>query len=205
MWSQNACQCGNLLDNISNALFSLTSRWGTLLVMSTLCDSRALEWFTDRWWCVRQVLKQLPAKEEQVEFCAMSERQQELYNALFHKLKRSSNRESMYLREMVVKCTDFSIQYVNHSLLTMSFCRTWADQCDDAAEKDVQPSAPPPAVLHHRKTQSHEQTHAQGLRYFHMKFYMLINPILGSDLIRFRRNRWNSYIFWLILSKLNSQ
>lgn len=44
--------------------------------------------------CARQVLKQLPAKEEQIEFCAMSERQQQLYDALFSKLKCSSNTES---------------------------------------------------------------------------------------------------------------
>lgn len=44
----------------------------------------------------RQVLKQLPAKEEQIEFCAMSEKQQQLYDSLFSKLKSSSNTESIY-------------------------------------------------------------------------------------------------------------
>uniref|UniRef100_A0A8C1E686 DNA helicase n=1 Tax=Cyprinus carpio carpio TaxID=630221 RepID=A0A8C1E686_CYPCA len=50
-----------------------------------------------------EVLKQLPAKEEQVEFCAMSEKQQELYSALFHKLKRSKRELTnvmMQLRKM---------------------------------------------------------------------------------------------------------
>lgn len=89
----------------------------------------------------------------------MSEKQQELYSALFHKLKRSSNGESMYLKEMLLYKVLASV-FVNHSLLTMSFCRARADQCDDAAEEDVQPSAPSPAVLYHRKTQSYEQTHA---------------------------------------------
>lgn len=41
-----------------------------------------------------QVLKQLPAKEEKVEFCSMSEKQQVLYQTLFSKLKSSTNGES---------------------------------------------------------------------------------------------------------------
>lgn len=73
-------------------------------------------------------------------------------------------------------------------LITMDFCRTRADQCDDAAEEDVQPSASSPAVLHHRKTQSHEQTHAQGLRYFCMKCYVLINAAGQLDTSRERQN-----------------
>lgn len=41
-----------------------------------------------------QVLKQLPAKEEKVEFCSMSEKQLVLYQNLFKKLKTSINGES---------------------------------------------------------------------------------------------------------------
>lgn len=41
-----------------------------------------------------QVLKQLPAKEEEVEFCSMSEKQLVLYQNLFKKLKSSVNGES---------------------------------------------------------------------------------------------------------------
>ena len=41
-----------------------------------------------------QVLKQLPAKEEKIESCAMSEKQQVLYDALFKKIKYSTNGES---------------------------------------------------------------------------------------------------------------
>lgn len=41
-----------------------------------------------------QVLKQLPDKEEKVESCSMSEKQQILYQNLFKKLKSSTNGES---------------------------------------------------------------------------------------------------------------
>lgn len=41
-----------------------------------------------------QVLKQLPAKEEEVEFCPMSEKQLVLYQSLFKKLRTSINGES---------------------------------------------------------------------------------------------------------------
>lgn len=44
-----------------------------------------------------QVLKQLPAKEEEVTFCPMSEKQQVLYQSLFKKLKTSVNGESKCL------------------------------------------------------------------------------------------------------------
>lgn len=48
------------------------------------------------WKCVDplQVLKQLPAKEEKVEFCSMSEKQLVLYQSLFKKLRTSVNGES---------------------------------------------------------------------------------------------------------------
>lgn len=67
-----------------------------------------------------EVLKQLPAKEEQVEFCAMSERQQELYNALFHKLKRSSNREKRELTNVMMQLRKMS----NHPLLHRQYYTT---------------------------------------------------------------------------------
>uniref|UniRef100_A0A7N8XIW3 DNA helicase n=1 Tax=Mastacembelus armatus TaxID=205130 RepID=A0A7N8XIW3_9TELE len=51
-----------------------------------------------------EVLKQLPVKKEKVEFCAMSEKQQVLYQTLFEKLKISTKRElcnvMMQLRKM---------------------------------------------------------------------------------------------------------
>ncbi|KAG7254728.1 hypothetical protein CRUP_031764, partial [Coryphaenoides rupestris] len=39
-----------------------------------------------------EVLQQLPAKEEKIEFCPMTEKQRTLYQALFKKLKRSHDR-----------------------------------------------------------------------------------------------------------------
>ncbi|KAK7125978.1 hypothetical protein R3I93_021379 [Phoxinus phoxinus] len=67
-----------------------------------------------------EVLKQLPAKEEQVEFCAMSERQQDLYSALFHKLKRSRNREKRELTNVMMQLRKMS----NHPLLHRQYYTT---------------------------------------------------------------------------------
>lgn len=52
-----------------------------------------------------KVLKQLPAKEERLDFCSMSEKQLVLYQNLFKKLKTSVNGESKTLtsRHFVVK------------------------------------------------------------------------------------------------------
>lgn len=38
-----------------------------------------------------QVLKQLPPKKDQIELCAMSEKQEQLYLGLFNRLKKSIN------------------------------------------------------------------------------------------------------------------
>ncbi|XP_026075231.1 SWI/SNF-related matrix-associated actin-dependent regulator of chromatin subfamily A containing DEAD/H box 1b isoform X5 [Carassius auratus] len=67
-----------------------------------------------------EVLKQLPAKEEQVEFCAMSEKQQELYSALFHRLKRSSNGEKRELTNVMMQLRKMS----NHPLLHRQYYTT---------------------------------------------------------------------------------
>ncbi|XP_043106736.1 SWI/SNF-related matrix-associated actin-dependent regulator of chromatin subfamily A containing DEAD/H box 1b isoform X2 [Puntigrus tetrazona] len=67
-----------------------------------------------------EVLKQLPAKEEQVEFCAMSEKQQELYNNLFHKLKHSSNGEKRELTNVMMQLRKMS----NHPLLHRHYYTT---------------------------------------------------------------------------------
>ncbi|KAK2871332.1 hypothetical protein Q8A67_023859 [Cirrhinus molitorella] len=66
-----------------------------------------------------EVLKQLPAKEEQVEFCAMSEKQQELYNDLFHKLK-NSNGEKRELTNVMMQLRKMS----NHPLLHRQYYTT---------------------------------------------------------------------------------
>ncbi|KAK3521725.1 hypothetical protein QTP70_015842 [Hemibagrus guttatus] len=60
-----------------------------------------------------EVLKQLPAKEEQIEFCAMSEKQQKLYDALFSKLKSSSNTEKRELTNVMMQLRKMA----NHPLL----------------------------------------------------------------------------------------
>lgn len=110
-----------------------------------------------------QVLKQLPAKEEEVEFCSMSEKQLVLYQNLFKKLKSSVNGESESLsarRELPVSNTAALIPRV------ASVRRARAVQRHDAAEEDGQSPSSSPTVLHQGEAQSHEQTHAQGPLFF---------------------------------------
>ncbi|KAI5099447.1 SWI/SNF-related matrix-associated actin-dependent regulator of chromatin subfamily A containing DEAD/H box 1B isoform X1 [Silurus meridionalis] len=59
------------------------------------------------------VLKQLPAKEEQTEFCAMSEKQQQLYDTLFSKLKRAGSTEKRELTNVMMQLRKMA----NHPLL----------------------------------------------------------------------------------------
>ncbi|KAI5622617.1 sWI/SNF-related matrix-associated actin-dependent regulator of chromatin subfamily A containing DEAD/H box 1B [Silurus asotus] len=60
-----------------------------------------------------EVLKQLPAKEEQTEFCAMSEKQQQLYDTLFGKLKRAGSTEKRELTNVMMQLRKMA----NHPLL----------------------------------------------------------------------------------------
>lgn len=71
---------------------------------------------SQNWWCflyVLQVLKQLPAKEEKVEYCSMSEKQQVLYDKLLKKLKSSTTGESESdLDDNFLLCIRFSVSHV---------------------------------------------------------------------------------------------
>uniref|UniRef100_A0A8C8ICK4 DNA helicase n=1 Tax=Oncorhynchus tshawytscha TaxID=74940 RepID=A0A8C8ICK4_ONCTS len=64
-----------------------------------------------------EVLKQLPAKEEKVEFCAMSDQQQQLYNALMQKLKGSTNGESINTKRELTNVMMQLRKMANHPLL----------------------------------------------------------------------------------------
>ncbi|XP_028830533.1 SWI/SNF-related matrix-associated actin-dependent regulator of chromatin subfamily A containing DEAD/H box 1b isoform X2 [Denticeps clupeoides] len=74
-----------------------------------------------------EVLKQLPAKEERVDFCPMTDRQQELYDALFRKLKGSASGEKreltnvmMHLRKMANHPLLHRMHYTMERLAAMS-------------------------------------------------------------------------------------
>ncbi|XP_047448109.1 SWI/SNF-related matrix-associated actin-dependent regulator of chromatin subfamily A containing DEAD/H box 1A [Mugil cephalus] len=60
-----------------------------------------------------EVLKQLPAKQEKVEFCPMSEKQEALYKTLFNKLKASTNGEKRELCNVMMQLRKMA----NHPLL----------------------------------------------------------------------------------------
>ncbi|KAG9354992.1 hypothetical protein JZ751_001705 [Albula glossodonta] len=67
-----------------------------------------------------EVLKQLPAKEEKVEFCPMSQKQQELYSTLFQKLKRSASAEKRDLSNVMMALRKMA----NHPLLHRQYYTT---------------------------------------------------------------------------------
>ncbi|CAN9513129.1 unnamed protein product [Ophioblennius macclurei] len=67
-----------------------------------------------------EVLKQLPAKEENVEFCPMSEKQQGLYQTLFKKLKTSINGEKRELCNVMMQLRKMA----NHPLLHRQYYTT---------------------------------------------------------------------------------
>ncbi|MFT7817869.1 SWI/SNF-related matrix-associated actin-dependent regulator of chromatin subfamily A containing DEAD/H box 1B-like [Arapaima gigas] len=60
-----------------------------------------------------EVLKQLPAKEEKVEFCPMTTKQEELYDALFKKLRGSTTGEKRDLCNVMMQLRKMA----NHPLL----------------------------------------------------------------------------------------
>ncbi|XP_054466432.1 SWI/SNF-related matrix-associated actin-dependent regulator of chromatin subfamily A containing DEAD/H box 1A [Anoplopoma fimbria] len=67
-----------------------------------------------------EVLKQLPAKEDKVESCPMSEKQQVLYQTLFKKLKASTNGEKRELCNVMMQLRKMA----NHPLLHRQYYTT---------------------------------------------------------------------------------
>uniref|UniRef100_A0A8C9Y1C8 DNA helicase n=1 Tax=Sander lucioperca TaxID=283035 RepID=A0A8C9Y1C8_SANLU len=67
-----------------------------------------------------EVLKQLPAKEERVESCPMSEKQQVLYQTLVNKLKASANGEKQELCNVMMQLRKMA----NHPLLHRQYYTT---------------------------------------------------------------------------------
>ncbi|XP_077417635.1 SWI/SNF-related matrix-associated actin-dependent regulator of chromatin subfamily A containing DEAD/H box 1A isoform X1 [Vanacampus margaritifer] len=67
-----------------------------------------------------EVLKQLPNKEEKVEFCSMSEKQQVLYQALWTKLKASTTSEKRELTNVMMHLRKMA----NHPLLHRQYYTT---------------------------------------------------------------------------------
>ncbi|XP_071339280.1 SWI/SNF-related matrix-associated actin-dependent regulator of chromatin subfamily A containing DEAD/H box 1A [Trachinotus anak] len=67
-----------------------------------------------------EVLKQLPAKEEIIKFCSMSEKQQVLYKTLFQKLKTSTNNEKRELCNVMMQLRKMA----NHPLLHRQYYTT---------------------------------------------------------------------------------
>ncbi|XP_074526874.1 SWI/SNF-related matrix-associated actin-dependent regulator of chromatin subfamily A containing DEAD/H box 1A [Halichoeres trimaculatus] len=67
-----------------------------------------------------EVLKQLPAKEEKVEFCSMSEKQEVLYQTLLKKMKGSINGEKRELCNVMMQLRKMA----NHPLLHRQYYTT---------------------------------------------------------------------------------
>ncbi|XP_071763311.1 SWI/SNF-related matrix-associated actin-dependent regulator of chromatin subfamily A containing DEAD/H box 1A [Centroberyx gerrardi] len=67
-----------------------------------------------------EVLRQLPAKEEKIEFCSMSEKQQVLYQTLLKKLKKSNTGEKRELCNVMMQLRKMA----NHPLLHRQYYTT---------------------------------------------------------------------------------
>ncbi|KAJ8394309.1 hypothetical protein AAFF_G00047160 [Aldrovandia affinis] len=67
-----------------------------------------------------EVLKQLPQKQERVEFCPMSEKQAELYTRLFQKMKGSTTGEKRELNNVMMQLRKMA----NHPLLHRQYYTT---------------------------------------------------------------------------------
>ncbi|KAJ0019780.1 hypothetical protein NQD34_007349 [Periophthalmus magnuspinnatus] len=67
-----------------------------------------------------EVLKQLPAKEEKVDYCSMSEKQEELYQALFKKLKQTNPTEKREMCNAMMQLRKMA----NHPLLHRQYYTT---------------------------------------------------------------------------------
>ncbi|KAJ0067623.1 hypothetical protein NL108_008946, partial [Boleophthalmus pectinirostris] len=67
-----------------------------------------------------EVLKQLPAKEERVDYCAMSEKQEELYKDLFRKLKQADPTEKREMCNAMMQLRKMA----NHPLLHRQYYTT---------------------------------------------------------------------------------
>ncbi|KAM3867467.1 SWI/SNF-related matrix-associated actin-dependent regulator of chromatin subfamily A containing DEAD/H box 1A [Diretmus argenteus] len=67
-----------------------------------------------------EVLQQLPAKEEKIEFCLMSEKQQALYQTLFNSLKRTNTGEKRELCNVMMQLRKMA----NHPLLHRQYYTT---------------------------------------------------------------------------------
>uniref|UniRef100_A0A8C1TLL1 Helicase C-terminal domain-containing protein n=1 Tax=Cyprinus carpio TaxID=7962 RepID=A0A8C1TLL1_CYPCA len=122
------------------------------------------------------VLKQLSAKEEQVEFCAMSEKQQELYSALFHKLKRSSNGEKRELTNVMMQLKKMS----NHSLLHRQYYITEKLKATSRLmlEEPSQLDADPALIKEDMEVLSDFELHRLCQQYSALQEYQLDTDIL---------------------------
>ncbi|KAM6965442.1 SWI/SNF-related matrix-associated actin-dependent regulator of chromatin subfamily A containing DEAD/H box 1A-like [Aplochiton taeniatus] len=67
-----------------------------------------------------EVLKHLPAKDEKVEFCSMSEKQEVLYQSLFKRLRKSTNGEKRELCNVAMQLRKMA----NHPLLHRQYYTT---------------------------------------------------------------------------------
>uniref|UniRef100_A0A8C1TMC8 Helicase C-terminal domain-containing protein n=1 Tax=Cyprinus carpio TaxID=7962 RepID=A0A8C1TMC8_CYPCA len=121
-------------------------------------------------------LHQLSAKEEQVEFCAMSEKQQELYSALFHKLKRSSNGEKRELTNVMMQLKKMS----NHSLLHRQYYITEKLKATSRLmlEEPSQLDADPALIKEDMEVLSDFELHRLCQQYSALQEYQLDTDIL---------------------------
>uniref|UniRef100_A0A3Q0SPL9 DNA helicase n=1 Tax=Amphilophus citrinellus TaxID=61819 RepID=A0A3Q0SPL9_AMPCI len=123
-----------------------------------------------------QVLQQLPGKEEKVEFCSMSEKQQALYQNLFQKLRSSTNGERelcnvmMQLRKMA-----------NHPLLHRQYYTTEKLKAMSKLMLKQEPThfdADPALIQEDMEVMSDFELHCLCQQYSSISSYQLENDLL---------------------------
>ncbi|XP_019908993.2 SWI/SNF-related matrix-associated actin-dependent regulator of chromatin subfamily A containing DEAD/H box 1b isoform X2 [Esox lucius] len=123
-----------------------------------------------------EVLKQLPAKEQKVEFCTMSDTQQQLYNALMQKLKGSANGEKRELANVMMQLRKMA----NHPLLHRQHYTTTklADMSRLMLKEPTHREADPALIREDMEVMTDFELHRLCLQYPSVQDYQL-----GTDLL----------------------
>ncbi|XP_018603706.1 SWI/SNF-related matrix-associated actin-dependent regulator of chromatin subfamily A containing DEAD/H box 1b isoform X1 [Scleropages formosus] len=118
-----------------------------------------------------EVLKQLPAKEEQVEFCPMSVKQEELYDALFKKLKGSTTGEKRDLCNVMMQLRKMA----NHPLLHRQYYtqEKLADMSRLMLKEPTHRDADPTLIQEDMEVMSDFELHRLCLQYSALRSFQL--------------------------------
>lgn len=123
-----------------------------------------------------EVLKQLPAKEEKLEFCPMSDKQKQLYQTLFTKLKSSTNGEKRELCNVMMQLRKMA----NHPLLHRQYYTTEKLQAMSQLmlKENTHLDANPVLIQEDMEVMSDFELHCLCKRYYSISSYQLETSLL---------------------------